>query len=150
VAILAVIVVVASPLLPLNRIFGDDEDRFEDHLDSLKDRLEYSFGSGKLAEAHRSEDDSDDGTGIARQPAQQAESRDISRISDVVGTVPNPNQCVGDSGGANTASARNATGTIQYASSTGGFGPEKAAGLEVVNASEVKCGHRINQDAAAG
>ena len=139
-AILALIVVVVSPLVPLNRIFGDDEDRFEDHLVNMKDRLEYSFESGKQAGSYRPEDGSGDGTRIAQQSEQQAESGGISRISDVIGTVATPNLCGRDSDGTNTASVQNVTDSIQYASGAGGSEPGKTTAVEVVGASQVKCG----------
>ena len=139
-AILAVIVVVVSPLVPLNRIFGDDEDRFEDHLASMKDRLEYSFGSDVPAGAYRSKDDAGGGTRTIQLPEQQAESGGISRISDVIGTVATPNLCGRDSDGKNTASVRNVTDSIQYASGAGGSEPGKTTAVEVVGASQVKCG----------
>ncbi|MDQ4063385.1 MAG: hypothetical protein M3122_05685 [Actinomycetota bacterium] len=147
-AMLAVIVVVVSPLLPLNRIFGDEEDHFEDHLASLNDHLEYSFESGKPAESYRPEDGSGDGTRIAQQPEQQAESGRVSRISDILSTAATPDLCSRDSGETNAASARNVTDSIQYASGEGGFEPGEATGVEVVGASEVECSQRAKQGAA--
>lgn len=147
VAVLAVIVVVAFPFIPLDRVFVNDEDRLEDRLARLENRLEYGLETGKPAEAYSVVDRAEDGdvAGIARQPEQETGSGDASRADSVL-TVANPNQCFEDPAGANTGNARNAPDGTRCVPGSG----VASTGLELAGATAAECDQRVKQAAAAG
>ncbi len=122
--------------------FGDNEDRFDE------DNGFFFFGNDD--ENRFDGDDFDNGSGIAQDFDQEAESGDVNQSFDVSNTGDNSNQCAGIQGIANTGNAQNQTGVLQYGSTADDFEFEdNGASIEVSPENSTTCDQQVNQAATA-
>ncbi len=138
-ALAAMLVVVAIPVAFAQDRDDRQEDRFEDN-------GFFFFGD----EDEDRFDDFDNGSGIAQDFEQDAESGDVDQTFDVSQTGDNSNQCAGIQGVANTGNAQNQAGVVQYGSDADDFEFDEVG--SDVNASpenSTECDQQVNQAASA-
>jgi hypothetical protein len=148
-ALAALLVIVAIPVA----FAQDRDDRQEDRFDERQERFEdngFFFGDEDEDRFDGNDFDFDNGSGIAQDFEQEAESGDVNQSFDVSSTGDNPNQCAGIQGVANTGNAQNQTGLIQYGSTADDFEfDEVGSTIEVSPENTTTCDQQVNQAASA-
>ena len=127
--------------------FGDDQDRFfEEDGFFFFGEDEDRFDGGDFDDFN----EFDNGSGIAQDFDQEAESGDVNQSFDVSNTGDNSNQCAGIQGVANTGNAQNQTGVLQYGSTADDFEfDEVGSSIEVSPENSTTCDQQVNQAASA-
>jgi hypothetical protein len=124
--------------------FGDNNDRFDE------DNGFFFFGDNDDRFDGDDFDNFDNGSGIAQDFDQEAQSGDVNQSFDVSNTGDNSNQCAGIQGVANTGNAQNQTGVVQYGSESGDFEfDEVGSTIEVSPENTTTCDQQVNQAASA-
>jgi hypothetical protein len=124
--------------------FGDDRNRF------FEEDGFFFFGEDEDRFYGDDFDEFDNGSGIAQEFEQEAESGDVDQSFDVSNTGDNSNQCAGIQGVANTGNAQNQTGVLQYGSTADDFEFEDVgSSIEVSPENTTTCDQQVNQAASA-
>jgi hypothetical protein len=148
-ALAVLLVIVAIPVA----FAQDRDDRQEDRFDERQERFEdngFFFGDEDEDRFDGNDFDFDNGSGIAQDFEQEAESGDVNQSFDVSSTGDNSNQCAGIQGVANTGNAQNQTGLIQYGSTADDFEfDEVGSTIEVSPENTTTCDQQVNQAASA-
>ena len=148
-ALAVLLVIVAIPVA----FAQDRDDRQEDRFDERQERFEdngFYFGDEDEDRFDGNDFDFDNGSGIAQDFEQEAESGDVNQSFDVSSTGDNSNQCAGIQGVANTGNAQNQTGLIQYGSTADDFEfDEVGSTVEVSPENTTTCDQQVNQAASA-
>ena len=148
-ALAALLVIVAIPVA----FAQDRDDRQEDRFDERQERFEdhgFFFGDEDEDRFDGNDFDFDNGSGIAQDFEQEAESGDVNQSFDVSSTGDNSNQCASIQGVANTGNAQNQTGLIQYGSTADAFEfDEVGSTIEVSPENTTTCDQQVNQAASA-
>jgi hypothetical protein len=148
-ALAVLLVIVAIPVA----FAQDRDDRQEDRFDERQERFEdngFYFGDEDEDRFDGNDFDFDNGSGIAQDFEQEAESGDVNQSFDVSSTGDNSNQCAGIQGVANTGNAQNQTGLIQYGSTADDFEfDEVGSTIEVSPENTTTCDQQVNQAASA-
>jgi hypothetical protein len=144
-AMLALVALVAAPVLAQSFDFDDDDD-FDNDFDNNDDRVFF------FDDDNNNDDDfffDGGGGGVSSEFEQETdETGDVSLDTTVTGSGDNSNQCVAPLQFGNTGNLQNAQGFLQYDSSADDVEFE---GSEFVFAPEqsVVCGQSVEQAAAA-
>ena len=148
-ALAALLVIVAIPVA----FAQDRDDRQEDRFDERQEHFDdngFFFGDEDEDRFDGNDFDFDNGSGIAQDFEQEAESGDVNQSFDVSSTGDNSNQCAGIQGVANTGNAQNQTGLIQYGSTADAFEfDEVGSTIEVSPENTTTCDQQVNQAASA-
>ena len=124
--------------------FGDDDDRFDE------DNRFFFFGDNEDRFDGDDFNEFDNGSGIAQDFEQEAESGDVNQSFDASNTGDNSNQCAGIQGVANTGNAQNQTGILQYGSTADDFEfDDFGSSIEVSPENSTTCDQQVNQAASA-
>jgi hypothetical protein len=149
-ALMALLAVSAIPVA----FAQDRDDRQDDRQEQREERFEdkgfFFFGEDENRFDGDDFDNFDNGSGIAQDFDQEAESGYVNQSFDVSNTGDNSNQCAGIQGVANTGNAQNQTGVVQYGSESGDFEfDEVGSTIEVSPANTTTCDQQVNQAASA-
>jgi hypothetical protein len=149
-ALAALLVIVAIPVAFAQDRDDRQEDRFDERQERFEDHGFFFFGDEDEDRFDGNDFDFDNGSGIAQDFEQEAESGDVNQSFDVSSTGDNSNQCAGIQGVANTGNAQNQTGLIQYGSEADDFEfDEVGSTIEVSPENTTTCDQQVNQAASA-